>query len=110
MYVYICIYDKRQREIEIEKTNEQKGVQEKKMKIVMMMRPSVGHGAQRQEKNKTFFDIYVYMHVINCFIIKNDFHHPHLKLLNRVHRFHWSSCVLETEPVGIGIVTIEMLI
>jgi hypothetical protein len=24
MYVYICIYDKRQREIEIEKTNEQK--------------------------------------------------------------------------------------
>jgi len=41
--IYICIYDKRQREIEIEKTNEQKkGVQEKKMK----MRPSSGHGAQ----------------------------------------------------------------
>ncbi len=47
MYVYICIYDKRQREIEIEKTNEQKkGVQEKKMK----MRPSAGHGAHRQKK------------------------------------------------------------
>ena len=47
MYVYICIYDKRQREIEIEKTNEQKkGVQEKKMK----MRPSSGHGAHRQKK------------------------------------------------------------
>jgi hypothetical protein len=29
--IYICIYDKRQREIEIKKTNEQKkGVQEKK--------------------------------------------------------------------------------
>ena len=57
MYVYICIYDKRQREIEIEKTNEQKkGVQEKKMK----KRPSSGHGAHRQKKIRLFLNVCLY--------------------------------------------------
>lgn len=55
MYVYICIYDKRQREIEIEKTNEQKrGVQEKMMMMMMMIRARSAL-TERERKNKTFY-------------------------------------------------------
>ncbi len=51
--IYICIYDKRQREIKIEKTNEQKKKEYKRKK--MKMRPSSGHGGIDRKKIRLLY-------------------------------------------------------